>query len=86
MRIIDPQQVPSAWQVETLGKWEARNQPTRIAPTKPKRKWNAIPPKMLNVDPLAQFIGMDTITKALINDVPTKVLLDTGTIDLMPIS
>ena len=41
---------------------------------------------MLNADPLAQFIGMDTIAEALINDVPTKVLLDTGaTIDLMPI-
>ena len=41
---------------------------------------------MLNTDPLAQFIGMDTITEALINDVLTKVLVDTGaTIDLMPI-
>ena len=35
---------------------------------------------------MAQFIGMDTIAEALINDVPTKVLLDTGAaIDLMPI-
>ena len=42
---------------------------------------------MLNADPLAQFIGMDTIAEALIDDVPTKVLLDMGaTIDLMPIS
>ena len=42
---------------------------------------------MLNADPLAQFIGMDTITETLIDDVPTKVLLDTGaTIDLMPVS
>ena len=42
---------------------------------------------MLKADPLAQFIGTDTIAEALIDDVPTKVLLDTGvTIDLMPIS
>ena len=42
---------------------------------------------MLNADPLAQFIGTDTIADALIDDVPTKVLLDTGAmIDLMPIS
>ena len=43
---------------------------------------------MLNAgDPLAQFIGPDTIAEALIDDVPTKVLLDTGAmIDLMPIS
>ena len=42
---------------------------------------------MLNADPLAQFIGTDTIAKALIDDVPTKVLLNTGaTINLMPVS
>ena len=36
---------------------------------------------------MAQFIGTHTITKALIDDVPTKILLDTGSmIDLMPIS
>ena len=41
---------------------------------------------MLNADPLAQFIGMDTIAEALINDVLIKVLLDTSAmIDLMPI-
>ena len=42
---------------------------------------------MLNADPLAQFIGMDTITEDLIDDLPTKVLLDTGAkINLMPVS
>ena len=42
---------------------------------------------MLNTDPLAQFIDMDTIAEALMNDVPTKVLLDTGAmINLMPVS
>ena len=42
---------------------------------------------MLHADPLAQFIGINTIAKALIDDVSTKVLLDTGaTIDLMAIS
>ena len=52
-----------------------------------KEKWNAILPRTFNADPLAQFIGTDTITVALIDDVPTKVLLDMGaTIDLMPIS
>ena len=50
-------------------------------------KQNATPPRMLNANPLAQFISMDTIAEALIDDVPTKVLLDTGaTINLMPVS
>ena len=36
---------------------------------------------------MAQFIGTDTIAEALIDDVPTKVLLDTvATINLMPIN
>ena len=35
---------------------------------------------------MEQFIGMDTITEALIDDVLTKFLMDTGApIDLMPI-
>ena len=42
---------------------------------------------MLNTDPLAQFIGMDTIAEALIDNVPTKVLLDmSAMIDLMSVS
>ena len=42
---------------------------------------------MLNADPLALLIGTDTITEALTDDVPTKVLSDTGAmINLMPIS
>ena len=72
---------------ETFGKREAGNQPTQAPPVKPKRKLNAIPPRTLNTDPLAQFIGMDTIAESLIDDVPTKVLLDMGAmINLMPIS
>ena len=83
----DPPQTPSVPQAENFGKREDGNQPTQAPPIKPKRKLNAIPPRTLNADPLAQFIGMDAITEALIDDVPTKVLLDMGTtIDLMPIS
>ena len=83
----DRPQTPSVQRAETFGKREAGNQPTQAPPVKPKRKLNAIPPRMLNTDLLAQFIGMDTIAEALIDDVPTKVLLDTGAmIDLMPIS
>ena len=74
-------------QAETFGKREAGNQPTQAPPVEPKRKPNAIPPRTLNTDPLAQSIGMDTIAEALIDNVPTKVLMDTGAmIDLMPIS
>ena len=72
---------------ETLGEGDHGVQPTQASPAKLKRKWNAIPPGTLNADPLAQFIGTDTIAKALIDDIPTKVLLDMrATIDLMPIS
>ena len=83
----DLPQTPSVRQAGTFGKREAGNQPTQAPPFKPKRKRNTIPPRTLNADPLAQFIGTDTIAEALIDDVPTKVLLDTGAmIDLMPIS
>ena len=71
----------------TFGKREAGNQPIQEPPVKLRRKQNTIPLRMLNADPLAQFIGMDTIAEALIDDVPTKVLLDTATIIyLLPIS
>ena len=62
----DPPQTPSVQQAGTFGKMEAGNQPTQASPVKPKRKWNAIPPRMLNADPQTQFIGTDTITEALI--------------------
>ena len=73
-------------QATTYGKEENQHQSSGTIPTRSKRKRNAIPPRTLNADPLAQFIGMDTIAEALIDDVLTKVLLDTGAmIDLMPI-
>ena len=72
---------------EAFGKGDSGYQPTQTSAIKPKRKQNAIPPRTLNADPLAQFIGTDTIAEALIDDVPTKVLLDTGAmINLIPIS
>ena len=86
-KTADPPQTPSVPWAGTYGKREAGNQPTQAPPVKPRRKRNAIPPRTLNTDPVAQFIGMDTIAEALIDDVPTKVLLDMGTtIDLMPVS
>ena len=73
-------------QATTYGKEENQHQSSGTIPTGTKRKRNTIPPRTLNADPLAQFIGTDTIAEALINDVLTKVLLDTGAmIDLMPI-
>ena len=73
-------------QATTYGKEENQCQSSGTIPTGSKRKRNAILPRTLNADPLAQFIGMDTIAEALINDVLTKVLLDTGAmIDLVPI-
>ena len=56
---------------ETFDKSEAGSQPTQATHVMPKRKLNAIPPRTLNADPLAQFIGRDTIAEALIDDVPT---------------
>ena len=83
----DQPQTPSVQWAGTFGKREAGIQSTQAPPVKLKRKQNAIPPRRLNADPLAQFIGMNTIAEALIDNVPTKVLLDMGTtIDLMPIS
>ena len=79
--------MPSAQWAETFGEGDNRVQTTQAFLAKLKRKQNAIPPRMLNADPLAQLIGTDTITEVLTDDVPTKVLLDAGAmINLMPIS
>ena len=73
-------------QATTYGEEENQHQFSGTTPTGPKGKRNAIPPRTLNAEPLAQFIGTDTIAEVLIDDVPTKVLLESGaTIDLMPI-
>ena len=49
-----------------------------------RRKHNAVPPRLLNADPLAQIIGTDSITNVIIDDAEACTLLDSGaTVDLM---
>ena len=84
-KIEDQSPTTAEQQATTYGKEENQHQSSGTIPTGSKGKRNAVPPRTLNADPLAQFIGMDTIAEALIDDVPTKGLLDTGAmIDLMP--
>ena len=46
-----------------------------------------MPPQLLNADPLAQIIGMETIADVIINDVEACALLDSGaTADLMTLA
>ena len=47
-------------QATTYGKEENQHQSSGTIPIGSKRKRNAIRLRMLNADPLAQFIGMDT--------------------------
>ena len=52
-----------------------------------KKKHDAVLPQLLNADPLAQIIGMETIEDVIINDMEACVLLDSGaTADLMTLA
>ena len=58
------------------------NQPPTDLPT--RRKHDAVPPHLLNADPLAQIIGTETVADVIINDAEACALLDSGaTADLM---
>ena len=49
-----------------------------------RRKHNAVPPKLLNADSLAQIIGTESIADVIIDDVKACTLLDfRATVDLM---
>ena len=49
-----------------------------------RKKHYAVPPQLLNADPLAQIIGSETIADIIINDTEAWALLDSGaTADLM---
>ena len=52
-----------------------------------RKKHNAVPPRLLNADPLALIISTETIADIIINDAKACVLLDSGaTADLMPLA
>ena len=49
-----------------------------------RKKHDAVPPRLLNADPLAQIIGMETMANVIINDAEACALLDSrATADLM---
>ena len=49
-----------------------------------RKKHDAVPPHLLNADPLAQIIGTETVADVIIDDAETCALLDSGaTADLM---
>ena len=49
-----------------------------------RKKHNAVLPRSLNADPLAQIIGTETIADVIIDDAKVSALLDSGaTTDLM---
>ena len=57
--------------------WSPTDLPTR-------KKHDAVPPHLLNEDPLAQIIGTETVADVIIDDVEACALLDSGaTADLM---
>ena len=43
-----------------------------------RRKHNAVPPRLLNTDPLAQIIGTESIADVIIDDAEACALLDSG--------
>ena len=49
-----------------------------------RKKHNAVPSRLLNADPLAQIIGMETVADVIIDDAEACALLDSGAMaDLM---
>ena len=49
-----------------------------------RKKHDAVPPHLLNADPLAQIISTETVTDVIIDDAEACALLDSGaTADLM---
>ena len=54
-----------------------RHRPTHLPTELPARKkHDAVPPRLLNADPLAQIIGMETVADVIINDAKACALLD----------
>ena len=52
-----------------------------------RKKHDAVPPRLLNADPLAQIIGMETVADVIIDDAEACALLDSGaTADLMTLA
>ena len=52
-----------------------------------RKKHDAVPPRLLNADPLAQIIGTEMAADVIINDVEACALLDSGaTADLMTLA
>ena len=52
-----------------------------------RKKHNAVPPQLLNADPLVQIIRMETIANVIVGDAKACVFLDTGaTTDLMSLA
>ena len=52
-----------------------------------RKKHNAVPPQLLNTDPLVQIMGMETIADVIIDDAKACALLDSGaTTDLMSLA
>ena len=52
-----------------------------------RKKHDAVPPQLLNADPLAQIIGTETVADVIINDAEACTLLDSGaTADLMTLA
>ena len=52
-----------------------------------RKKHDAVPPQLLNADPLAQIIGTETIADVSINDAEACALLDSrATADLMTLA
>ena len=52
-----------------------------------RKKHDAVPPQLLNADPLAQIIGIETIADVIIDDAETCALLDSrATADLMTLA
>ena len=52
-----------------------------------RKKHDAVPPQLLNADPLAQIIGTETVPDVIITDAEACVLLDSrATADLMTLA
>ena len=62
-----------------------QNPPPTDLPT--RKKHDAVPPRLLNADPLVQLIGIETVADIIIDDAEACALLDSrATADLMTLA
>ena len=96
---VNPLKISEAKEIKVGGKEEKHAQKACLPPfpknhpnpsptdLPARKKHDAVPPRLLNADPLAQIISIETVADVVIDDAEACALLDSGaTADLMTLA